>query len=177
MEGLARARHHCPTGEEEDASISSAAELIFQLMPPSWLSCAAVLWFVELAGTVVVPVHLPRSSVGATTHSWQVLPGWRGCRDFGRSPGSQCRLVVHGKMQPSPLWLGAVFFVCVGVPVGFNGVLCKEHGFRLLKTCWLSEGCNQSDQQASEAAAVAGCLGLTWYQPAVRHWLMLMTGS
>lgn len=141
--------------------------------PPVLQSCGSWSWLIPWWS----PCISHQSSVGATTHGWQVLPGWRECRDFGISLGSQCHLLVHGKMHPSPLWLGAVVFVCVGVPVGFNGVLCKEHGFRLLKTSWVSEGCNQSDQQASEAAAVGGCLGWTWYQHAVRHWLMLMTGS
>lgn len=56
------------------------------------------------------------------------------------------------------------------------GVLCKEHGFGLLKT-WDWEECNQSGQRVSEAAAVGECLRWMWYQHVVRHWQMLMIGS
>jgi len=52
----------------------------------------------------------------------------------------------HGSEQRLP-------FARVSVLMGFNGVTRKERGFRLLKPCWGSEGCSQSDQQASEVAS------------------------
>lgn len=105
MEGLAKAGHRFPAGEEEDASISSAAELIFRLAAPSWPSCAAALrsrWAGWHAGSPCASPTEQRWS----HHPWLAGPAWlEGMRGSGDKPGGSALSLTLSPMAWSGVFL------------------------------------------------------------------------
>ena len=106
MEGLARTGHRFPTGEEEDASISSAAELIFQLAAPSWPS-----WAGWCCGC---PCACPMEQCWSHPR-WLAGPAWlEGMQGFWDKPkGSALCLAAQSEASVSPMAQSSVFLLHV----------------------------------------------------------------
>lgn len=125
MEGLAKAGHCFPAGEEEDALISSAAELIFQHAAPSWPSCAAALRSSQAGWRSGCPCASP------TERCWSHQPGlagpaWlEGTQGFWDKPrGSALSLGAWSDAPFSPMAWSSVFLfhvlVFLWVLMGFH---------------------------------------------------------
>ena len=113
---MARAGHHFPAGEEEeeDASIRSAAELIFQLAAPSWPSCAAALRSSRAGWRSGCPCASPTEQCWSH-HLWLTGPAWlEGMQGFwDKVRGSALSLGAWSDAPLSPVAWSSVFLLHV----------------------------------------------------------------
>lgn len=120
---------------EEDASTSSAAELIFQLTASCWPFCVTALHS-SWAGC---PCAAPAEQCWSH-HLWLAGAAWlEEVQGFWEQPREQ------STCSPCGLELSSLC-TCFSVTVDFTGVSWKEFEFGLLKPSWGSEGCSQTSE-------------------------------